>query len=454
MENRTATPPNDVSPIPTSPATAVVGEVEAFLKDALLLMEPDPAEMARPGPGRPRVLPALALWAGLLVCVLKGFSSKADLWRLLTQRSLWFFPRFALTDQAVYDRLDGAGTAPLERLFRQVSSLLRDRLAPYAMGRLAPFASEVVALDETTLDPVARRLPALHPLPRGDRRLLPGKLAGLFDLRRQQWVAIQHIVSPDQNEKVAARGMVAALPRGSLILADLGYFGFAWFDHLTETGHHWISRMRSRTSYELIHTYYRQGEFLDGLVFLGAHRADRAAHAVRLVSFPVGPASYQYITNVLDPAALSVRDIAHLYARRWDIEMAINLVKTHLGLHLLWSSKEVTVLQQVWAVLIIGQVLQALRLEVAGRARVDPFDVSMELLVRWMPQYGYDGEDPVAAFVCQGREMGFIRPSRRTVIKAPPIPLEEIAPMPGGLPLTREARYGQWNRSSRPRRSN
>ena len=35
----------------------------------------------------------------------------------------------------------------------------------------------------------------------------------------------------------------------------------------------------------------------------------------------------------------------------------------------------------VWAVLIIAQILQALRVESAGRAGVDPFEVSMALLV-------------------------------------------------------------------------
>ena len=34
--------------------------------------------------------------------------------------------------------------------------LLRARVAPFALGDLAPFASEVVALDATTLDKVAR----------------------------------------------------------------------------------------------------------------------------------------------------------------------------------------------------------------------------------------------------------------------------------------------------------
>src|SRR5512133_3535250 len=106
------TPPSDrprpdrsSSSAPPTDSDAVVGEVEAFLKDALLQMTPDLMAGRREGPGRPRVLPALALWAGLLVCVLRGFSSQLDLWRLLSKRQLWFYPRFPVTDHAVYDRL-------------------------------------------------------------------------------------------------------------------------------------------------------------------------------------------------------------------------------------------------------------------------------------------------------------------------------------------------------------
>jgi IS4 transposase len=85
---------------------------------------------------------------------------------------------------------------------------------------------------------------------------------------------------------------------------------------------------------------------------------------------------------VLDPKLLPVAEIARLYTRRWDIEMAIKLVKREQGLHLLWSTKTEVILAQVWAVLCIAQILQALRQEVAGRAGVDAFDVLMSLLVQ------------------------------------------------------------------------
>lgn len=431
-----------LSPLDTEP-DPVLGDVETFLQTALSQLEPDFAERRRTGPGRPRVLPTLCLWASLLVCVLRGMSSQLALWRLISQRGFWSYPRFAVTDQAIYKRLAQAGTAPLEQLFAQISALLAARLAPYALGDLAPFATEVVALDEMTLDQVARFLPTLRNVPAGDRQLLPGKLAGSFDLRRQQWRHVQHVTDSLQNDKVAARDLIADLPSASLILADLGYFAFAWFDELTAAGQYWISRLRQKTSYQVLHVYYQQGDVFDAVIHLGAHRADRASHAVRLVRFQVGTTRFAYITNVLDPHRLPLADIARLYARRWDIELAFKMLKRHLHLHLLWSSKSVVILQQLWAVLIIAQILHALQLEIAQRAGVGLFDVSLALLVEYGPRYAAEGQDPIEVFVRQGRDLHFIRPSTRTQIRAPIIPPESLQPLPADLVLTRAPRHPQ-----------
>ena len=440
MNNSSASKRTQVS---TDDRPQILDRIERFLHDAVLELERRSVEQDRSGPGRPRILPALCQWTGLLVCVLRGFNSQLALWRLLTWQGLWFYPRFPVSDQALYKRLATAGTEPLERLFAQISALLRERLAPFRQRHLAPWASEVMALDETTLDPVARRLPALRQAAAGTAQLLPGKLAGLFDLRCQQWHRVQYIAEAQQNEKIVARDMVKDLPRGSLILADLGYFAFQWFDDLTDMGQFWISRLRAKTSYTVHHVYYKSGTTFDGIIWLGAHRADRAAHAVRLVCFQVGRNKYRYITNVLDPKILSIRDIAALYARRWDFEMAAKLIKRDLNLHLLWSCKTEVILLQIWAVLIIAQILHALQMEIAGKAGVDPFEVSLPLLIAYMPMWAYSGQDPVALVVERGREGGFIRPSRRTKIRAPEIPDDQLAPPPPKLELVRKPRYAQ-----------
>ena len=431
--------------------TDTVGNIEEFLQQCLEDMEPD---HSLKGPGRPRVLPAMALWAGLLVCVLRGFESQLAIWRLISERGLWFFPRFPVTDQAVYKRLHTAGTKPLERLFEQISSVLAERLQGIDSGKkLAPFAKEVVCIDESTLDGVSRTIPTLRAVPEGDSRLLPGKLAGVFDVRRQQWRTVTFQPDPHQNEKVMARDLAAQMPVGTLLVADLGYFGFAWFDWLTDRGYHWLSRLRAKTSYKVIHVFYERGEVFDGIVWLGAYRADRAKHAVRLVTFRQGKTMHRYITNVHDPRTFPIPSIAEVYARRWDIEMALKLVKQHLKLRLLWSAKRVVILQQIWATLIISQVLQALRLEIAHKAGVDTFEVSIGLLVQYAPQYAYEGRNPVEIFVERGRDLGFIRPSRRTRIHTPNIPDEAILPAPPELGLTRTPRYANRKCFRRPANS-
>jgi len=405
----------------------------------------------RSGPGRPPILPVMALWSGMLVCVSRGFSSQLELWRLLRRGGIWGQPPYPVSDQAVYTRLGRLGSEPLATLFARVTALLLERLAAAVSGParpLAPGIEEVVAIDETTLDQVARSLPELRPVPAGDRRLLPGKVAGVYDVRRRLWRRV--VIHPEvRNEKHGARALLDGLAPGTLILADLGYFSFAWFDTLHERGYWWVSRQRAKTSTRVVHAYYNDGSTFDGIVWLGAYRADRAAHAVRLVRFQHGGTTYQYITNVLDPATLSIEDIARLYARRWDIETAFKLVKRELGLHLLWSAKLPVIIHQIWAVLVIAQILQALRVEAAGRAGVSVDDVSMTLLVRYLPRYAAEGIDPLATFIAEGRALGFIRPSRRIRSRAPTVPPDAIIPAPSGLLLVRTPRHA--NKINPPR---
>lgn len=116
------------------------------------------------------------------------------------------------------------------------------------------------------------------------------------------------------------------------------------------------------------------------------------------------------------------------------------VVNRHRGLHLLWSAKPGVVLHQVWAVLTIAQVVQAWRVEIAGTAGVDVFEVALPLLVEDLPLLMEPGADPVALFVTEGRRLAFIRPSTRTVIHAPTLPPEEVQPRPPDLVLIREPR--------------
>ncbi len=431
-----------------NPMQALAQNIEQFLQGIVEASEPLPNTDSYYA-GRPTILPALVLWSSVLVAILRGFTSQLAIWRLIAWNGFWGYTPFPLSDQAVYNRLADGGDAAMRHLFYQVRDGLQKRLEPYAQTDLAQFARGVYALDGSTLDKIGRYLPGLRGIANGDSRLLPGKMVALFDLRRQQWTEMIHLHNPNQNDKVVAQELVENLPARSLILADLGFFGFAWFDYLTAKGYWWISRLREKTSHEVIHIYSQSASYFDGVIWLGQYRADRAAYAVRLVQFTIGSVQYQYITNVLDPQALPMKEIALLYARRWDIELAFKMVKQYLKLHILWSAKTEVILLQIWAVLIISQVLQAIRLEIAGLAKVDPFDISMPLLTTYVPQLALEGKNPIEMIVNDGRRVGIIRPSRRIRLQTPVIDPSIIAPLPDSLVLIRKPRYAQ--RKSLPR---
>ena len=418
-------------------------DIEGFLQEIIGDSEIDLGTRQNPS-GRKVILPALVLWSGIIVAVLRGFSSQLQIWRLVSWEGFWNYPHFPVSDQAVYNRLaEESGPKAMQALFYRVRDGLRDRLAPYAQQKLAAFATGVYAMDGSTLDKVARHLPKLRQVPNGDATLLPGKMVGVFDVRYQQWQEMHHLTNPNQNDKFVATQLLESIPKGSLVLADLGFFSFPWFDTLTDNGYWWISRLRNKVTYEVIHTFYQQGDLFDGLVWLGKYRADRAAHAVRLVTFSIGKVHFRYITNVRNPLQLTMKDIATLYARRWDIEMAFKMVKRHLKLHILWSAKPQIVLLQLWAVLTIAQILHALQMEIAGLAKVDPFDVSLDLVTQYVPRLTKEGKNPVQMIVEDGHRFGFIRPSRRIRIQVPEYDAAQMAPLPDEIVLTRKPRYAQ-----------
>jgi hypothetical protein len=203
---------------------------------------------ARSAPGRPPVLPAMLLWVGLLVGILRGFASQRAVWQLLTQWGLWHFPRVNVTDMAVYKRLERTPPFAMQRFFLQISAAIRQHLPEHSVVPYAAFATSIVAIDQTVLDPVLRKLKILRNVPVGHHALLPGVLTCRFDLRRQQFERVTFSPEAMQNEKPGAPAILKGVLRGSLVLFDLGYFSFPWFDWLAHHGYYYVSRLRHKVS--------------------------------------------------------------------------------------------------------------------------------------------------------------------------------------------------------------
>ena len=276
---------------PSQEASAAGTPMGAQLEQVLLTM-PATAASAPHKRGRPRTLSAWHLSLAVLLCLLHGLQSQLEVWRQIAFYWVGHLPALPLSDQAVYNRLEQDGVSAFQSVFAHVSQWLAEHLAPYENRTLAPFATAVLALDESVLARVKRWVSWLREVPDGDSRLLPGRLGGLFDVRLQQWRRLDVRLAANADCKVHARAMLSGLAKGTLLLFDLGYFSFPWWDELTQLGSWYVTRQRAKTRYQVVHILYQADGVFDALVYLGVHSSDRAGQVVRLVSFRLGSQQY------------------------------------------------------------------------------------------------------------------------------------------------------------------
>jgi hypothetical protein len=150
------------------------------------------------------------------------------------------------------------------------------------------------------------------------------------------------------------------LPRlepGMLLLADRGIFSYSLWRKAIGTGADLLWRVRTDRSGP-------QPEYLadlpDGSWLAQLRRStgpDRRLPPmrVRVIDFSIddgreNPTGYRLFTTVLDPTEASAAELAAAYARRWEIELAFDELKTHQrGPRTVLRSKSPDlVLQEIW----------------------------------------------------------------------------------------------------------
>jgi hypothetical protein len=182
-------------PVPAPAPGPPLDAIEEHLAPLVSQLTLDPATR-----GRPEILSTALLWAALLVCILDGAPTQRAIWRVATGSGLWSFAPVVVTPEAVRKRLVAQDPALLHTVFTQATALLTARW--HGDLTLAPFATGgVYALDDTTLDKVARALVAAD----GTRtRPLAGRLHTVFDVRRQCFQTVIPTDLPYENERTAA----------------------------------------------------------------------------------------------------------------------------------------------------------------------------------------------------------------------------------------------------------
>jgi hypothetical protein len=334
---------------------------------------------------RNRLLNLPMMVAVVLALIWRRVPGVCTLQRMLAQeRVLWSQPT-KVSQPALSERLLTFPAVLFERILYRVLARLptrqqgRSHPQPELLEKVRQRFAACYAVDGTVLEALFRKLKSLQGEPDAP---LAGHLVAAVDLLSHLPAKLWWMDDPLSNDKAVLAPLLAWLRPNSLLVFDLGYFAFTFFDALTERDCWFVTRQRRKTSYQVERVLLNRPRLRDRIVHLGKYRANRSEHSVRLIEVYLGHRWQCYLTNVLEPERLSVVDVVCLYQYRWHIETAFLLVKRLLDLAYLWVGSINGVQLQVWATFLFYAILIDLCDEVAEVLQLPLDQISVEMVYR------------------------------------------------------------------------
>jgi Transposase DDE domain len=380
---------------------------------------------------RSRILTLPVMVAFVLSLIWRQIGSVREAVRVLNQEGfLWTSPT-PVSPQALNQRLRILPPALFQAVLDEVLPAMQARAAarqrplPPVLAWADQHFAAVLSFDGSTLDALVRQTGLLRD---GEGPVLAGRMAGLLNVTTR---LPQHLwYEPDSaaHDQRFWERAEAVLPPGALLLIDLGFWNYEQFDRLTARQVWFVSRVKANAVWRVERGLRRTATVRESLIRLGATaRPDEAV--LRLVELYHEGRWRRYVTNVTDPAALPAAYVPLLYAERWRIEEAFNLVKRLLGLAYSWSGAENAIQIQVWATWLLYAVLQDLTDEVAAGLGRPVGAVSVEMVFRALYHYTQASQhDPtlevVAYLVRKADELDLLKAQWR-----PPASLPAVEPL-------------------------
>jgi hypothetical protein len=186
-----------------------------------------------------------------------------------------------------------------------------------------------------------------------------------------------------------AHRVVPSLRPGMLCLADRNFFGFALWDKARATGADLLWRVKSNRRLPC------QKRLPDGSYLSTLYGSDKARRQgtgglrVRVIEYTLEGVTgaepvYRLVTSLLEPARAPAAELAALYHERWEIETALDELKTHLrGARIVLRSKTPDLVrQEFYGLLMTHFAIRGLMHEAALQAGEDPDRLSFLHAVR------------------------------------------------------------------------
>ncbi len=192
-------------------------------------------------------------------------------------------------------------------------------------------------------------------------------------------------------EATLARSLLGALGPGMLCLADRGFTAHPLLSAAAATGAELLWRAKNNAVLPVLERF-DDGSYRSEIVATTDKRAREHVLAVRVVEYTVDDpgrpqaddSRYRLLTTILDPVDASADELAALYAERWEIETALDELKTHQrGPRAVLRSKTPDgVRQEVYGHLSTHYAIRALMHTAADDRGVDPDRVSFTRSLR------------------------------------------------------------------------
>ena len=330
---------------------------------------------------RQRALPAPVVVYYVIALALYMHSSYREVLRCLLEGLRWLGGPCATvavaTDSAISQARMRLGQEPLRELHDELVGPVAETSTRGAWYR----GWRLVCLDGSTLD-VADQAENEERFgrPRGRRG------AGAYPkLRMVSLVeAGTHVLFGSRmgayrtSENALARDVLPRLEPGMLCLADRGFFGRAQWERARSTGAELLWRVKAKQVLPC------RRRLPDGSYLSEFGTAELRVVEYRLEGVEDAEPLYRVVTTVLDPERAPARELAALDHERWEIETALDELKTHLrGARIVLRSKRPDLVEQEFYGLLLAHfAIRSLMHEAALQADADPDALSFLHAVR------------------------------------------------------------------------
>jgi hypothetical protein len=179
------------------------------------------------------------------------------------------------------------------------------------------------------------------------------------------------------------------LRKGMLCLADRYFFGYQLWKEMTATGADLVWRVKKNIRLPSLKRF-RDGSYLSKIYASEKDRRhNRDGIIVRVIEYRLeGIANaeplYRLVTTILEPEQALAKELAALYHERWEIEISLDEVKTHLrGAKIVLRSKRPDLIrQEFYGFMMAHFAIRGLMHEAALKGEIDPDRLSFVHAVR------------------------------------------------------------------------